>query len=135
MKGFICAVLLAAPTLALCEEAAKPAAEAPKAGVTVLAMKVGTGLQDRELQGEAASFKPEGKVYCWTKTSGGEGSELSYVWYQGDKKASEVKVKIKVASMRAWTNKTITAESKGDWRVDLVGPDGAVLKSVSFKVE
>ncbi len=130
MKKLIVAALLALPVLAF---AADEAAAAQ--GISVVGLKVGTGIQDKEIQGEADTFKTDvGKVWCWAKTSGGQGSDLTYVWYNGENKVSEVKVNLKFASMRSWSYKTITPNSKGDWRVDLVGADGAVLKSVSFKI-
>ncbi len=130
MKKLIVAALLTLPVLAF---AADEAAAAQ--GISVVGLKVGTGIQDKEIQGEADTFKTDvGKVWCWAKTSGGQGSDLTYVWYNGENKVSEVKVNLKFASMRSWSYKTITPNSKGDWRVDLVGADGAVLKSVSFKI-
>jgi hypothetical protein len=131
MRTLIVAMLLAAPLLALGEDQAA----AQGGAITVVGMKLGTGVQDKEIQGEADAFKPDvGRVYCWAKTSGGEGTDLTYAWYKADQKMSEVKVALKYASMRTWSYKTITADMKGDWRVDLVGSDGNVLKSVSFKV-
>jgi hypothetical protein len=35
---------------------------------------------------------------------------------------------------RTWSSKNIEQIWTGDWRVDVVGPDGAVLESVSFTV-
>jgi hypothetical protein len=125
MRTLIVAALLALPAFTFAQDQ----------GISVVGLKVGTGIQEKEIQGEADSFKPDvGKVWCWSKTSGGEGSDLTYAWYKGDQKVSEVKVNIKFASMRSWSYKTITPDMKGDWRVDLVGADGTVLKSVSFKV-
>jgi hypothetical protein len=139
--------LLLVPVWAFAEDAAKTdeapakaddkadAAPAPKGDITIVEAKLGTGVQDRQVQGEAEEFKAGvGKVYFFTRIKGAEGKELSHVWYQGDKKASEVKLTIKSALMRTWSYKSIGEDGKGDWRVDVVGPDGAVLKSLSFKI-
>jgi hypothetical protein len=128
--------LLLVPVWTFAEDAAKDeAAPAPKGDITVIEAKLGTGMQDRKIQGEAEEFKADvGKVYCFTRIKGAEGQELSHVWYQGDKKVSEVKLSIKSALMRTWSYKSIGEDGKGDWRVDVVGPDGAVLKSLSFKI-
>jgi hypothetical protein len=140
MKRLILAMLLVLPAWAFAEDEAKtdePAkAEPAKGDLQVADAKLGTGVADHEIQGEADTFKQDvGKVYLWNKITGGEGTEVSHVWYQGDKKVSEVKLKIKFDSMRTWSYKTIYPGAKGDWHVDVVGPDGAVLKTVSFKVE
>jgi hypothetical protein len=140
MRKLMLTALLVMPmyTLAQDDAAAAPADEAavaPAGDISVVDAKVGTGVEDREIQGEADSFKPDvGRVYCWSKIKGGEGSEISHVYYKDDQKVSEVKLKIKFASMRTWSYKTIPAGAEGSWKVDIVGPDGAVLKSLPFTV-
>jgi hypothetical protein len=118
-------------------EAPQPAAAEPKgAGAAVADAKLGTGVVDREPEGVAESFKPDvGKVYCWTKVTGAEGTEITHAWFKGDEKMGEVKLAVKYPSMRTWSAKTIPADGTGDWRVDVVAADGTVLKSLSFKVE
>jgi hypothetical protein len=141
--------LLAVPALALAQAAqpaapakdpARPAAAEPaKAEATAAAVadaKLGTGVVDREPQGIAESFTSDvGKVYCWTKVTGAEGTEITHAWFKGDEKMGEVKLAVKYPSTRTWSAKTIPADGKGDWRVDVVAADGTVLKSLSFKVE
>jgi hypothetical protein len=143
--------LLAVPVLALAQaaqpaapakEAAKPAAAEPAkdepkaAGAAVADAKLGTGVVDREPQGVAESFKSDvGKVYCWTKVTGAEGTEITHAWFKGEGKMGEVKLAVKYPSTRTWSAKTIPADGKGDWRVDVVAADGTVLKSLSFKVD
>ncbi len=141
--------LLAVPALALAQaaqpaapakEPARPAAAEPaKAEATAAAVadaKLGTGVVDREPQGVAESFKSDvGKVYCWTKVTGAEGTEITHAWFKGEEKMGEVKLAVKYPSTRTWSAKTIPADGKGDWRVDVVAADGTVLKSLSFKVD
>ncbi len=156
------ALFCSLPLVASAQEAAKPAAPPPQApaakeaapaaapaqaepakaeakaegGYEVVDVKLGTGVKDREPEGVAESFPASvGKVYCWNKISGPEGGEITHAWYKGDEKMGEVKLAIKFRSMRTWSAKTIPADGTGSWRVDVLGPDGAVLKSVSFKVE
>lgn len=159
MNKVIVALLCLAPLSARGQEPAKPAAppaaapaaeaepkaeaappevevQAPSA-YEVVDVKLGTGVTDREPEGVAESFKVDvGRIYCWTKVKAPEGGgEISHVWYRGDVKASEVKLALKFASVRTWSYKTITADSQGDWHVDVLAPDGTVLKTVAFKVE
>lgn len=141
MRTFTLAILCAVPVLALGQEPAKPAAEpaadaaAKEGGAQVADARLGTGVQDRELQGVATSFKPDvGKVYCWTKVTGAEGGEITHVWYKGDEKMGEVKLAIKYPSTRTWSAKTIPADGKGDWKVEVLGPDGAVLQTLAFTI-
>ncbi|HET6921548.1 MAG TPA: DUF2914 domain-containing protein [Anaeromyxobacteraceae bacterium] len=144
----VIASLLAVPALALAQasqpaappkEPARPAAGPARAEATAAAVadaKLGTGVVDREPQGVAESFKSDvGKVYCWTKVTGAEGTEITHAWFKGEEKMGEVKLAVKYPSTRTWSAKTIPADGKGDWRVDVVGADGTVLKSLSFKVD
>ncbi len=154
----VVACLLAVPALALAQAAqpakepapaaapaqAEPAREAPQppaaepraGGAAVADARLGTGVVDREPEGVAESFKPEvGKVYCWTKVTGAEGTEITHAWFKGDEKMGEVKLSVKYPSTRTWSAKTIPADGKGDWRVDVLAADGTVLKSLPFKVE
>ncbi len=128
-----------APEKAASDKTAKPKAdegEATNGDVTVVEGKFGTGVKDRTLVGEATSFKADvGKVYCWTKVEGPEDSEIKHVWYRGDQKVSEVVLKLKFKSVRTWSFKTIPADGTGDWKVDVVGPKGSVVKSLTFKIE
>ncbi len=118
-------------------QGAQPAAAEPKAAEpTVADAKLGTEVVDREPTGVAETFPPSvGKVYCWTKVLGGEGTEITHSWYKGDEKMSDVKLAIKYPSMRTWSYKTIPADGTGTWQVDVVAADGTVLKSLTFKVE
>ncbi len=159
MTKVIVALLCLAPLSALGQEPAKPAAPPaaapaaaaqPKAEAAtpkveaqapseyeVVDVKLGTGVTDREPEGVAESFKVDaGRIYCWTKVKAPEGGgEVTHAWYKGDEKQSEVKLALKFASVRTWSYKTLTADSAGDWRVDVLAPDGTVLKTVAFKVD
>lgn len=118
--------------------AAEPAKAEPKAegAYEIVDVKLGTGVKDREPEGAAESFPSSvGKVYCWTKLTGPEGGSITHAWYKGDEKMGEVKLAVKFKSMRTWSAKTIPTDGTGPWHVDVLGPDGTVLKSVSFKVE
>ncbi len=159
MPRLIVALLCSVPLVASAQEA-KPAAPPPQApaakeaapapakaepakaeakeegGYEIVDVKLGTGVKDREPEGVAESFPASvGKVYCWTKLTGPEGGSISHAWFKGDEKMGEVKLAVKFKSMRTWSAKTIPADGAGSWRVDVLGPDGAVLKSLAFKVE
>lgn len=152
MTKVIVALLCVAPLSALGQEPAKPAAppaaapaaeaqpkaeaKAPSA-YEVVDVKLGTGVTDREPEGVAESFKVDaGRIYCWTKVKAPEGGgEITHVWYKGDEKQSEVKLALKFASVRTWSYKTLGADSQGEWHVDVVAPDGTVLKTIAFKVQ
>ncbi|HVE84505.1 MAG TPA: DUF2914 domain-containing protein [Myxococcales bacterium] len=123
------------PALALAEEP-KPAAAAGGSGVEIVDAKIATGVTNREPDGAGTSFKADvGKLYCWMKVKGPEGSKVTAAWFKGDEEMGKVELELKHATMRTWSSKTITPEMKGDWRVDIMGPDGTVLQTLKFTVE
>ena len=109
-------------------------AGAAKAAATA-EVSVGTSVADRALTGAAESF-PKGteKLYCFSKITGAENSEVEHVWYKGDAEQGRVKLKVGGSPWRTYSSKTLGTEASGDWRCDVV-QDGKVLQSVKFKVE
>lgn len=91
---------------------------------------------DREPQDGGTSFSADvGTLYCWTRIAGAEGeTQVEHVWYYNDQEVARVPLRIAGSSWRTWSSKTIPAEATGSWRVDVVGPNGSVLKSESFTV-
>ena len=77
-----------------------------------------------------------GKLYFWTRITGAQGEvTIEHVWYKGDVEMARVPLKIAGSNWRTWSSKNIEKIWTGEWRVDVVGPDGAVLESVSFTVQ
>lgn len=135
--------LFLAPTLALAQAPAAPAAPvqapaaAPAAAQTIVVAdaKVGTAVESRELVGEAATFPSTvGRVFCWTKVTGGAGQSVTHAWSLNGAKMSEVALPLRFDSVRTHSYKTITAEMKGAWKVEILGPDGVALKTVEFQI-
>ena len=116
---------------------AQEAQEAQATGLAVAEAAVATGVMDRQPQGAAETFAPTvGELYCWTKITGAaDSTRIEHVWYHGDEEAARIAVTVNGPTWRTWTRKTIPAEWTGAWRVDVVGPDGTVLESVSFTVQ
>lgn len=76
-----------------------------------------------------------GQVYCWTRITGAEGEiQVEHVWYHGDDEMARVPLRVAGNNWRTWSSKRIVPAWTGEWRVDVVGPDGTVLRSVSFTV-
>jgi hypothetical protein len=93
-------------------------------------------VMDRE-PGEHMTSVPAdvGKVYCWMRITGADGeTTIEHVWYKGDVEMARVPLTIAGSNWRTWSSKNIENIWTGDWRVDVVGPDGTVIRSVSFTV-
>ena len=98
------------------------------------ALKFGTGVEKSEVVGEATSFPVStDKVYCWLKVTGGDNQILTLRWYYNNAFTNDVPLEIKSNSMRTYAFKTI-AGNQGTWRVEVIGPAGAVLQAASFTI-
>jgi len=119
--------LLLAPSLLLGAEAT-PSAEA----------KVGTGVEDRVLTGEATEFKvaPDTKIYLWTKVSGlpADGT-VKLAFARGDRTAYEREFTVAASPYRLFVYKTFRAGDSGEWTAKVLGPDGQELAGLKFQVE
>ena len=77
-----------------------------------------------------------GRLYCWTRITGADGEiTVEHVWYKGDVEMARVPLTVAGTNWRTWSTKNIEEVWTGPWRVDVVGPDGTVLESVSFTVD
>jgi hypothetical protein len=127
------ALLVAAASAARAQEEAAPAGGAQLA---VAEAVITTGVQDRQPVDNVTTVPTDvGTVYCWTRITGAEGEiQLEHVWYKGDVEMARVSLRVAGSNWRTWSSKNIEQIWTGDWRVDIVGPDGTVLDSVSFTV-
>ncbi|HUI92478.1 MAG TPA: DUF2914 domain-containing protein [Chitinivibrionales bacterium] len=91
----------------------------------------GTGVESRALVGVTNVFEPTSrKVFCWTKISIDRAPvTVKHVWYNGSEKVFELPLRLKYASGRLWSYKTVTP---GDWKVDVVNEQGEVIGSGTF---
>ena len=98
-------------------------------------LKVGTGVENLEIIGEAGSFPTTTeRVYCRILVKDGAGQSVIVKWYLDDKLNGEVSLGIKYDRMRTYAFRTI-AERAGQWRVEIVDQTGTVLRAATFKIE
>ncbi len=128
-------VLLAVLSLGatVAAQAPKEQAGAPKP-YQVEKIALGTGVESRELVGEATEFDVSvGRIYCWTKiNSQNVPTTINHVWYAGEEQVAEVPLNINYPSTRTWSSKAISA---GKWRVEVVSETGEILASTDFTVK
>ena len=104
-------------------------------GLIVDDIQICTSITDRQPAGADSNFsKDVGRLYCFTKLSGGQGASLSHVWYYKDKEALKVELTSKAKTWRTWSEKKILPAGTGEWRVDVQSSDGKVVATKSFTV-
>ena len=139
MKAFFMLVLLcgvAAPVVAQDTTAAAPAAPAaaPASNVTVEAVLART-LVDRAPEDTGTAFPDSvGTIVLWMRASGASGQTLHHVWFYGDTEVGDVPLTIGGSPWRTWSRKTVPAEAKGAWHVEIRDDAGNVLKRIDFTV-
>ncbi len=101
--------------------------------ITVDRIAICTAVVDREPQGEGTEFDATvERLYCFTTLNGAAG-QVVHAWYQGDSLRAEVTLnKGKAGRWRTHSNKKMTPEWQGKWRVDVLDENGNVLKSAEF---
>jgi hypothetical protein len=124
------------PTFA--DEKAKEEAGAQEApGLKIARLVLGTGVENREPVGVSETFPASiEKVYCFLEaTDISQDTEVSFVWYHGEKEMGKTTLPLKMGSRwRTYASKNL-GELKGEWKVEIRDAAGNVLKDVQFKVE
>lgn len=119
--------------------AAEPAAAAPS-GAAAESVKVGTGVANRAIEGEAASFSIAAgtRIYAWAQLDGmTPGTALKIVWKRDGKEVSTsiLSTAVPTARWRTHGYKTFRAGDGGAWTAVFMTQDGVELGSASFMVE
>ena len=105
--------------------------------VSITEVVICKGIQDREPVEAGEVFRSNiGKIYCFTRMSAVSRTTIKHVWYLEDEKRAEVS--LNVGASPAWrtsSSKIIRPIDAGNLKVDILGPDGEVLKTAAFVIE
>lgn len=109
----------------------------PESGLRVGKMVVCIDIQEREPVGAGTMFPATtGQVYCHSLILGAEEETIiHHVWYWNDQKMADVPLTVRSQRFRTYSSKKILPQWKGAWRVELTGPDGALLSTAAFNIE
>ena len=139
MKALLTPVILLglAGSLAAQDTTAHPAAPpaaAPAANVSVEAV-LARSLVDRAPQDTGSAFPDSvGTIVLWMRATGANGQTLHHVWFHGGDQVGDVPLTIGGSPWRSWSRKTIPADAKGAWHVEIRDEAGTVLKRIDFTV-
>ncbi len=104
----------------------------PAADGATAEVKVGTGVENREIAGEAASFPAGTKIFVWSRILNAQGS-ARHVWKRDGQAVWTATLRI--GGKRWATSSRRQIASAGAWEVEVQSADGAKLGSVSFTVQ
>jgi hypothetical protein len=103
----------------------------PDAAKLEITARLGTGVEDRELVEEAASFQVGQKAYLWMRFAGGPSDPVTVTWSVGEK-TYDVQLEVGGPSWRTWSSKKLW--KAGNWSVQVRDAAGASLFSTAFTV-
>jgi hypothetical protein len=96
---------------------------------------VGTGIENKTLIGESASFSADTpQVVGWSRITGAkEPTEIRHIWKCDGKEMSSVTLGVQSSSFRTHSRKNLFGKT-GHWTFEVVDVEGNVLASKDFEV-
>jgi len=141
MKALLTLVLLLAVALPAAAQdttkAAAPPAPPPAAAPSTATVEavLARSVVDRAPQDTGTAFPDSvGTLVLWMRVTDGNGQTLHHVWFHGGDQVGDVPLTIGGSPWRSWSRKTIPADAKGAWHVEIRDEAGNVLKRVDFTV-
>ncbi len=141
MKALLTLVLLLAVALPAAAQdttkAAAPPAPPPAAAPSTATVEavLARSVVDRAPQDTGTAFPDSvGTLVLWMRVTDGNGQTLHHVWFHGGDQVGDVSLTIGGSPWRSWSRKTIPADAKGAWHVEIRDEAGNVLKRVDFTV-
>ncbi len=136
MRKYWPAVIAASLTISSLATAQEPTQQgAPTAASAEVS--IGTAVVDRTLSGAAETFPAATteKLFCYSKLTNLENTDIEHVWYKGETEMARVKLRVGGSPWRTHSSKNIGTDGAGEWRCDVVAADGKVVSSARFRVE
>ena len=105
--------------------------QAAPANLSIPSFGVGTGVQNRQLVGEATSFPAGTRVFFWTRVLGGRnGDTIRHVWLHEGRVIAGTELRIGGSHWRTQSKKTLRA--LGRWTAEARDAAGNVLARAEF---
>ena len=141
MKALLTLVLLLAVALPAAAQdmtkAAAPPAPPPAAAPSTATVEavLARSVVDRAPQDSGTAFPDSvGTLVLWMRVTDGNGQTRHHVWFHGGDQVGDVPLTIGGSPWRSWSRKTIPADAKGAWHVEIRDEAGNVIKRVDFTV-
>lgn len=103
-------------------------------GIRVGYSAVCVDVQNLEPLGVDTTFSASvGSLYCFTRIEGAtDTTNITHVWYHGEKKMAEVILPVKSVRWRTYSSKKILPNWSGKWNVVVLSEAGDPLAQISF---
>jgi biotin carboxyl carrier protein len=124
-----------APAPAAAPAAAPPPAPAAAPAAVQLEAVLARNVMDRAPQDTGTVFSDSvGTVVLWMRVTGAGGQTLHHVWFHGGDQVGDVALTVGGSPWRTWSRKSIPADAKGAWHVEIRDAAGNVLRRIDFTV-
>lgn len=93
---------------------------------------------DREPTDELSAISPDAEnVFFFTELRNMDGTTVTHRWSLNGAVMAEVSFSVRASRWRIYSSKTLLPEWRGDWVVDVVDQDGAVIetRTVSYSAQ
>jgi hypothetical protein len=109
----------------------QPQAQPAPANLSIPSFGVGTGVENRQLVGNATSFPASTRVFFWTRVLGGRnGDTIRHVWLHEGRVISGTQLRLGGSHWRTQSRKTLRA--LGRWTAEARDAAGNVLARSEF---
>ena len=101
-----------------------------------LCSNLSTGARDWRCDPAGSAVNP-GSLFFYTRLRAARDTTVLHRWYRGDRLQQAVELRVQAnpgSGYRTYSRRTMTAESAGDWRVELRTRDGTLLHEERFTV-
>ncbi len=124
-------------TTILIEKIYEPEIDDPESKISVLSMRVGTGIINRRIENPDSLFSVDTKrIYCLTSIHNQNDSKIIYhKWYQEGRLRSKIKLELGRSYLwRTWSYITIKGQKAGNWQIVVEDTSGIRYDSLSFQI-
>ncbi len=136
MNRFVSALFVIVVSAFLCVLFATPAVSQENAPLRVMEGSICIDVVDHSYVGVNDRFPSEaGRLYCFSRILGATNATfVTHVWYYKETERARVKLDVRSPNWRTYSSKLILPREIGQWRVDILGPGGGLLKEIPFEI-
>lgn len=93
-------------------------------------------IQEREPVNIDSVFSNQvGRVFCYTHIEGAsEDTQIEHVWLHEGEERARVSLPVRSSNWRTWSSKRLLPSWTGQWKIEVRGAGGSVLKTLEFAI-
>lgn len=109
------------------------ASQENQASLEVLEFVLASKVEGREPQEIVDNFTTQDRAFAFARLNVKDPGDVTFVWYRNGHEYTRFKSPVQAS--KKWRTFSSVTLRPGDWKVELVADNGAVLSEKSFKIE